>query len=122
MLNEIEKAPSAEGAFSEMSSAGCCLDNSENRPPRQNTQIKFQDQAKVEFDAEIALALTASGWRATASLLTHAAILIDAGDFLSAERNRQSAREQFIAANDVFCQFREARAAEGTSIWAEAFL
>jgi hypothetical protein len=57
-----------------------------------------------------------------AGLLTHAALLIKAGDFLSAERNRQRAREQFIEANDVFSQFQEARAAEGTSIWAEAFL
>jgi hypothetical protein len=38
MLDEIEKAPSAESALSEMSSAGC-LDNSEIiKPPRQNTQ------------------------------------------------------------------------------------
>jgi len=44
MLDEIEKAPRAGGAFSEMSSAGC-LDNSEIKPPRQNTQIKFQDRA-----------------------------------------------------------------------------
>jgi hypothetical protein len=42
-----EKAPSAEGAFSEMSSAGCCLDNPEIKPPRQNTQIKFQDPRAV---------------------------------------------------------------------------
>jgi hypothetical protein len=33
-----EKAPSAEGALSE-SSAGC-LENSEVKPPRQNTQVK----------------------------------------------------------------------------------
>ena len=95
-MGEIEKAPRAGGAFFEMSSAGC-LDNSEIKPPREKTQIKFHE---AEFDAEIALALTASG----------------------AERNRQRAREQFIEANDVFSQFQEARAAEGTSIWAEAFL
>jgi hypothetical protein len=106
------------GGFSEMSSAGC-LDNSESKRPRPNTQIKFQDAA--EFDAEIALALTASGWRATASLLTHAAKCINAGDFLNAERNRQRARELFIEANDVFRQFQEAMAAEGASILAEAF-
>jgi hypothetical protein len=75
----------------------------------------------AEFDAEIALALAASGWRVAASLLTLAAKCLEAGDFLSAERNRQSAREQFVAANDVFRQFREARA-EGASLWAEAFL
>jgi hypothetical protein len=37
-----------------------------DRPPRPNTQIKFQDSAPAEFDAEIALALTASGWRVAA--------------------------------------------------------
>jgi len=82
--------------------------------------VPVEDSA--EFDADIALALTASGWRAAASLLTHAAKLIEAGDLLSAERNRQSARQQFVAANDVFRQFREARAAEGASLWAEALL
>jgi hypothetical protein len=46
MLDEIEKAPSAEGAFSEKSSAGC-FGNSENSPPRPNTQIKFQNPAVV---------------------------------------------------------------------------
>jgi hypothetical protein len=61
-----------------------------------------------EFDSNIALALAASGWRATACLLTHAALSIEAGDFLSAERNRQRAREQFIEANDIFRQFQDA--------------
>jgi hypothetical protein len=98
------------------------IDSSENRPPRPNTQIKFQDPASAEFDAEIAQVLVGSGWRAAALLLTLAAELIDAGDFLSAERNRQRAREQFIEANDVFRQFQEARAAEGASILAEAVL
>jgi hypothetical protein len=120
MLDEIEKAPRAGGAFSEMSSAGC-LDNSEIKPPRQNTQIKFQAPAVVEFGAEIALALTASGWRVAAGLLTLATQLIEAGDFPGAERNRQRAREQFIEANDTFRQFQEARAAEGASLLAEAF-
>jgi hypothetical protein len=62
MLEEIEKAPSAESAFPEMSSAGC-LDNSENSQPRQNTQIKFQDAVSTEFGGEIALALADTGWR-----------------------------------------------------------
>jgi hypothetical protein len=86
-----------------------------NSQPRQNTQNP------AEFDAEIALALTASGWRAAAALLTLAAQLIEAGDFLSAERNRRHAREQFNAATDVFRHFQEARAAEGASLLAEAF-
>jgi hypothetical protein len=93
-----------------------------NRPPRQNTQIEFQDPDPAEFDAEIALALTASGWRVTACLLTHAALLIEAGDLQSAECSRRQAREQFNAATDVFRQFQEALAAEGASLWAEAFL
>jgi len=115
MLDEREKAPRAGGAFPEMSSAGCCFDNLEIKPP----QIKFQDSAK--FDAEIALALAASGWRVAAGLLMLAAKCINAGDFLNAERNRQRARELFIEANDVFRQFQEAMAAEGASILAEAF-
>jgi hypothetical protein len=41
-----EKVPRAGGAFSEMSSAGC-FDNSESKPPRQNTQIKFQNTAEL---------------------------------------------------------------------------
>jgi hypothetical protein len=46
MSETIEKAPSAEGALSEMSSAGY-LGNSENRPPRSNTQIKFRNPRAV---------------------------------------------------------------------------
>jgi hypothetical protein len=65
MLAAKEKAPSAGGAFSELplhDGAG----NSEIKPSRQNTQIKFQDPAKAEFDAEIALALAASHWHTAA--------------------------------------------------------
>jgi hypothetical protein len=98
------------------------IDSSENRPPRQNTQIKFQNPAEAEFDAEIALALVASGWRVAAGLLTHAALLIEAGDFQSAEHNRRQAREQFIAATGVFRQFQETRATAASAIGAEAFL
>jgi hypothetical protein len=94
-------------------------DTSETKPPRLNTQIKFQDQVEAEFDAEIALALAASGWRVAACLLTHAALLIEAGDYLSAERNRQRAREQFLEANDLFKLFQEVQRAAG--IVAEAF-
>ena len=68
----------------------------------------------------IPLMLAPSGWRVAAALLTHAAKCIDAGDFQSAERNRRQAREQFVAANDVFRLFQEARAAEGASILGEA--
>ena len=42
MLDEIEKALRAGSAFPEMSSAGC-LDNSEIKPPCQNTQGKSAD-------------------------------------------------------------------------------
>jgi hypothetical protein len=66
--------------------------------------------------------LTASGWRAAAALLTHAAKCVEAGDFQSAENNRCLAREQFLAANDVFRQFQEAQAAAAEWIGAEAFL
>jgi len=68
------------------------------------------------------LALTASGWRSTAALLTHAAGCADAGDFLNAELNRQRARELFIEGNDAFRQYQEARAAVSAWIGAEAFL
>jgi hypothetical protein len=44
MLDEREKPPLGNDGFSEMSSAGC-LDNSEVKPPRQNTQAKFQGTA-----------------------------------------------------------------------------
>ena len=90
-----------------------------------NSQIERPAQAEkrnsAEFDADIALALTASGWRAAAHLLMLAAQLIEAGDFQSAERNRRQAREQFNTATDVFRQFQEARAAESASLLAEAF-
>jgi hypothetical protein len=76
----------------------------------------------AEFDVEIALALTDSGWRVAATLLTHAAKCIEAGDFLNAKRNRRHAREQFIAANDVFRHFQEARADAAAWFGAEAFL
>jgi hypothetical protein len=102
-----------------MSSLGG-VDCSDLKPPRPNGQIKFQYPAETDFDPEIALALTASGWRAAAALLTLAAKLIEAGDFLSAERNRRHAREQFNAATDVFRQFQEARAAEGESTFSRA--
>jgi hypothetical protein len=116
MLDEREKPPLRDGGLSGTSSD--CFDNSEIKPPRSKAQIKFQDLAEAEFDAEIALSLTASGWRAAACLLTHAALLIEAGDYLSAERNRQRAREQFIEANDLFRQFQEMMAAEAVSLYA----
>jgi hypothetical protein len=95
------------------------VDIQANIPNEAPAQAEKRNSA--EFDAEIARVLAATGWRTAACLLTLAAKCIEAGDFLSAERNRQSAREQFIEANDVFRQFQEARAAEGASIWAEAF-
>jgi hypothetical protein len=62
MLDEIEKALRAGSAFSELplhDGAG----KPEIKPPRQNTQIKFQDAVSTEFDGEIALALAGTGWR-----------------------------------------------------------
>jgi hypothetical protein len=82
----------------------------------------LQDPAPAESDAEIALDLAASGWRVAGHLLMLAAKCVEAGDFLSAERNRQRAREQFIEANDAFRQSQEARAAAAAWIGAEAFL
>jgi hypothetical protein len=94
----------------ELSSLGA-VDGSDLKPPRPNGQIKFQNPAETDFDTEIALALAASGWRVAAHLLIHAAKLIEAGDFQSAERNRRQA----------FRQFQEARRAAADDIVAEAF-
>lgn len=87
-----------------------------------STITNTDQPTQAEFDAEIALALTASGWRVAACLLTHAALLIEAGDFQSAENNRRQAREQFNTATDVFRQFQEAQAAAASAPIAEAFL
>jgi hypothetical protein len=84
MLEE-KPPPGQEDGFSEMSSSAGCLDYSEIKPPRPNTQIKFQAPAPAEFDAETALVLAASGWRVAAHLLMLAAKCVEAaGDFLSA--------------------------------------
>jgi hypothetical protein len=115
MLDEIEKPPSGEGGLSRLSKAAS-LDNSEIKPPRPNTQIKFRDPPEAEFDGEIALALVGSGWRVTGCLLEHAGKCLTAGDFLGAERNRQRARAQFVETNDLWKQFQEARRAEADVI------
>jgi hypothetical protein len=47
MLDEKGKAPSAESALSEMSSAGCFDNSGTIKPPRPNTQIKFQNTAEL---------------------------------------------------------------------------
>jgi hypothetical protein len=120
MLDEIEKAPLAGGAFSELplhDGAG----NSEIKPPRQNTQIKFQDPAPAEFEVEIALALAASHWRTAALFLNLTAKYAEAGDCLGLDRNRRRAREQFLEGNSVYKQFEEARGATSAWIGAEAF-
>ena len=113
----------------ELSSLGG-VDGSENAsktaPAQENLLLEaIKALAAAEICADtlenIPLALAASGWRSTAALLTHAAGCADAGDFLNAERNRQRAREEFLAANEVFRQFQEARAAASAWIGAEAF-
>jgi hypothetical protein len=76
------------------------------------------EEIRADTLENIQLTLAASGWRATAALLTHAARCADAGDFLAAERNRQLGREQFLTANDAWRQFMEAR---GTEARAKAF-
>jgi hypothetical protein len=84
MLDEIEKAPLAGGAFSELplhDGAG----NSEIKPPRQNTQIN-QDPAPAEFDVEIVLALAASHWR-TAAFFSQSHCQIRGGGRLSRTRS-----------------------------------
>jgi hypothetical protein len=120
MLDEIEKAPRARSAFSEMSSAGC-FDTSEIKPPHQKPQIKYQGPAEAAFDTEIALALAASHWRTAALFLHLTAKYAEAGDYLSLDRNRRRAREQFLEGNSVYKQLQEARAAAAAWIGAEAF-
>jgi hypothetical protein len=125
------KNPPAGGADGsiELSSYGG-VDCSESAPEIAPAQadfllaaIKALSAEEIRADLEnIPLTLAASGWRSTAALLTHAAGCADAGDFLNAELNRQRAREQFIAANDAFRQYQEARAAASAWIGAEAFL
>ncbi len=107
MLDEREKPPLGDGGLSRTSSAGC-FDILESNTTRPNTQIKFQDPATAGFDPEIAIILVNSGWRAAAALLMHAVACAEAGDLLSAERNRQRARGLFIEANDTFKQLQEA--------------
>jgi hypothetical protein len=119
MLDEIEKALRAASAFSELPLHDGAA-NSEIKPPRQNTQIKFQDPAEAEFDAEIALDLAASHWRTAALFLNLTAKYAEAGDYLSLDCNRRRAREQFLEGNAVYKQFQEDAAAAW--IGAEAFL
>jgi hypothetical protein len=107
------------------------VDGSERAPKTAPAQENLLLEAIKALSAEeicadtlenIPLTLAASGWRSTAALLMHAAKCIEAGDFLSAEINRQRAREQFIEGSDAFRQFQEARAAAAATIGAEAFL
>jgi hypothetical protein len=102
----------------ELSSYGG-VDGSESAPKTAPAQENLLLEAIKALSAEeicadtlenIPLMLAASGWRSTAALLTHAAGCADAGDFLSADRNRRLARELFIKGNDAFRQFMEARA------------
>ena len=119
MLDE-KKPPLVEGGLSETSLAGC-EDNSEAKSPRQNKQIKYQYTAAPEFDVSIALGLAASHWRTAALFLHLTAKYAEAGDYLSLDRNRRQAREQFLEGNSVYKQLQEARAAAAALIGAEAF-
>jgi hypothetical protein len=84
-------------------------------------QIKFRDQPEAEFDPDIALDLAASHWRVAALFLHLTAKYAQAGDYLSLDRNRSLAREQFLEGNLVYKQLQEARAAAAAWIGAEAF-
>ena len=110
IANETRRAGGAAGLGKPSS-----LDNRDIAQNHSAPQAEKRNPAQAEFDGEIALALTASGWRSTAALLTHAAGCADAGDFLNAERSRRRARELFIEGNDAFRQFMEARAAKAAA-------
>ena len=45
MFDEREKPPLRDGGLSEMSSAGCLIDNSEIKPSSQNSQVLYQAPA-----------------------------------------------------------------------------
>ena len=51
----------------------------------------------AEFDDEIALVLATSHWRTAALFLHLTAKYAEAGDYLSLDRNRRRAREQFLS-------------------------
>ncbi len=114
-----EKPPLVGGGLSEFCQAGS-FDNSEVKPSRQKRQIKYQGPAETAFDTEIALALAASHWRTAALFLHLTAKYAEAGDYLSLDRNRRRAREQFFEGNLVYKQLQEARAAAAAWIGAEA--
>jgi hypothetical protein len=119
-MDEIAKRhhPGGDRGALEMSFPGESHFNAPKTAPAQSdfllAAIKTlaADEIRADTLENIPLTLAVSGWRSTAALLTLAAGCADAGDLLSAERNRQRAREQFIAANDSFKQFMEVRGAE----------
>ena len=92
-----EKPPLVGDGLSELCQAGS-FDNPEVKPSRQKRQIKYQGSAEAAFDTEIALALAASHRRTAALFFLHlTAKYAEAGDYLSLDRNRRRAREQFLS-------------------------
>ena len=85
------------------------------------TQVLLPLAGTAEFDVSIALALAASYCRTAALFLNLTAKYAEAGDYLSLDRNRRRAREQFLEGNLVYKQLQEARAAAAAWIGAEAF-
>jgi hypothetical protein len=120
MLDEREKPPLVGDGLSELCQASS-FDNPEVKRSRQKPQIKCQGPAEAAFDTEIALALATSHWRTAALFLNLTAKYAKAGDFLSLDRNRRRAREQFLEGNSVCKQLQEARATGAAWIGAEAF-
>jgi hypothetical protein len=120
----IKEAPPALGASGGHWNCRCDGDNLTVTPNEAPEQINFPARAATvtaEFDAEIARALAASHWRTAALFLHLTAKYAEAGDYLSLDRNRRQAREQFLEGNSVYKQLQEARAAAAAWIGAEAF-
>jgi hypothetical protein len=119
----IKEAPPALGASGGHRNCRCDGDNLTVTPNEAAEQINFPARAATvtaEFDAEIALALAASHWRTAALFLHLTAKYAEAGDYLSLDRNRRRAREQFLEGNSVYKQLQEVRAAPAAWIGAEA--
>jgi hypothetical protein len=112
MLDETEKALSAEGAFSEMSSAGCCLDNSENSQPRQNTQEENRLTCASMRTAELRDGLIRQITRTTAIGAQAQAALYDGDDEVALACLRLHWRVTFATIGPLAAELAALRRAE----------
>ena len=98
---ECDTRPHGEGV-DRASKASCLTDNS---PINSDTAPPLQaalDDLQRDFGREAGYLIAAAGWRHAALHLIRATEDLDIQDFDGAERNRQAAREHFIAGNAAF--------------------